>query len=108
MKVINPQKAKLKVIKKEQNRGTKSSVETKDKKPKRNRQNKSTQYTYKLGVCKICRRFKTGKHVHKLGKTAKGRNANKTQDMHKIRKYMTAGLLSAFNFVLPSCISYME
>ena len=104
MKVINPQKAKLKVIKKEQNRGAKSS---KDKKPKRNRQNKSTQYNTKLGVCKICRRFKTGKHVHKLGKTAKGRNANKTQDMHKIRKYMTAVILSAFNFVLPSCISYM-
>ena len=108
VQVIKPKKAKLKVIEKQkQNRRKKPILKTNDIKPTRNRQNKSLQNISKHSVCQVCRRFKTGKHVHNLGKSAKGRNAKRTQDIHNFRKYLTAVFLSAFNAVLPSCISYM-
>ena len=107
VQVIKHQKAKLKVKEKEQNRRKKPRLETNDIKPTRNRENKSMQNISKHSVCQLCRRLKTGKHVHKLGKAAKGRNAKRTQDIHKFRKYLSAVFLSTFNAVVPSCISYM-
>lgn len=105
VQVIKPHNAKFKVIKKGQNCRKKTILETDDIKP--TRQNKSIKNITKHRVCKVCRRFKTGKHVHQFGNVAKGGNAKRPQDIHKFRKYLTAVFLSAFNTVLPSCISYM-
>ena len=95
MKRAKNSQVKVEINKKKgQNRKViKSKKETK-KEPKPN--------TNRNKVCKLCKQYKTGKHMCKVGK-----NVRRRKNMMKFRKYLNALILSAFNSVAPSCISYM-
>lgn len=103
MKRAKNSQVKVEINKKKgKNRKSYSDIQTKVIKSKKETKKEPKPNTNRNKVCKLCKQYKTGKHMCKVGK-----NVRRRKNMMKFRKYLNALILSAFNSVAPSCISYM-